>query len=431
VPRVFWRINKPIYLQKNQDLVDLFPALTSALSGYACQAIDMAGFNYIVGTDGVRIYDDDLNFIDSVSYTFATLETGAARADVVDGYLYVLSSASLGTLYRMSIETKAIENLGVIPEWNISFYYSAEFLMLGDLMVQAAPNNTDATLNVRLVRFYSLSSGLETLGDIVEAECLASGLLESSDIDVTELTDQVRGYRVSQLGAIRASIEPLRAVWPFDVIQHGYDIQFKKRGSASVATITAAELDARSAGDEPGVRITDVREMDLQLPQKVSIKYLDAVREYDTGDQYDERLNTDAVNHTEIDLPVVLNADEAKQTASMLLYMAWMERYDVAFNLPPTYQHLEPGDVVTIEADNADYELRLVSVHYLADGRLDCRAKYNRAAIYTQIASGEEGSSTGQTLTLAGPTALQLLDIPLMRDDDDTAGLPGCDERVS
>jgi len=119
------------------------------------------------------------------------------------------------------------------------------------------------------------------LSAIVESECLKSDLLTVSDIDVTELTDQVRGYRVSSLAPLRGGIDPLRKAWPFDAIQHGYQIKFKKRGGASVATITEGELDAREAGAAPGVQITNVREMDLILPQQLTAKYIDAVREYD------------------------------------------------------------------------------------------------------------------------------------------------------
>lgn len=128
-----------------------------------------------------------------------------------------------------------------------------------------------------------------TLGDIVEAECLKSELLTSSDLDVTELTDSVRGYRVSQLAPIRGSIDPLRKAWPFDVVQHGYDLKFVRRGGASVATIDVGELDAREAGSQPGVQITNVREMDTLMPNKLMLRYLDSAREYDINQQEETR----------------------------------------------------------------------------------------------------------------------------------------------
>ena len=269
-----------------------------------------------------------------------------------------------------------------------------------------------------------LTPATVALSAIVQSECLKSDLLTAVDLDVTELTDQVRGYRISALGAIRAGLDPVRAAWPFDVVQSGYKIKFKKRGSASVATITAGELDAHAAGEAPGVSITDSREMDLILPYKVSVKYLDTTREYDTNEQYAERLNTDAVNESAIDLPIVFTATEAAGKAETLLYMYWLDRYDVAFKLPPAYAHLEPGDVITINATLATYSLRLTSVQHMPDGRLECQAKYNSASIYTPAAQGSEGLSIGGTLTLAGPTVYQLMDIPMLRDVDNVAGFP-------
>ena len=78
-----------------------------------------------------------------------------------------------------------------------------------------------------------VTPGTETLSTVVSAECLNAGLLSAGDLDVTALTPSVRGYRMGTIGAIRAAIEPLQAAWPFDVRQHGYQIQFVARGGAS------------------------------------------------------------------------------------------------------------------------------------------------------------------------------------------------------
>jgi len=262
------------------------------------------------------------------------------------------------------------------------------------------------------------------LSAIVQAEVLTSKLLTAADIDVTALTSSVRGYRINAVGSIRGGIEPLQSAWPFDVIQRGYQIKFVPRGGSSVVTIPAGLLDARAAGNKPGVQITNSREMDSILPQKVSLKYFDAEREYDQGEQYAERINTDSVNLLSLDMAIVFNATEAAGKTQVLLYLYWMERYDISFSLPPDYGYLEPSDVITITSDDATYVLRLTSINYNSDGRLECRAKYNDAAIYTPTAIGESGQLTGLTLTLPGDTLYQLLDIPLIQDVYDKAGFP-------
>ena len=259
-----------------------------------------------------------------------------------------------------------------------------------------------------------MSSVDDTLADIVSAECLQSGLLSAGDIDVTALASTtVRGYRIGSVGAIRSALEPLQAAWPFDVVQHGYQIRFVARGVASVVTIPAADLDARGAGQQPGVQITSSREMDSQLHRRVTVQHLDYDREYNSGTQYAERLNTAAINATILDLPIVLTATEAAGKAEVLLYLYWLERYDVAVNLPPTYNQLEPGDVVTLITPEGNVSLRLTAIHYTSDGRLECKAKYSSAAIYTPTAIGASPAISGPTtITPVGASVYVLMDLP-------------------
>lgn len=263
-----------------------------------------------------------------------------------------------------------------------------------------------------------------TLATIVSQECLMSNLLTAGDIDVTELTDVVRGYKISNVAAIRASLETLRGAYPFDVVQHGYKLKFKRRGSASVATIQADQLDARGEGENPGVRITNSREMDSILPCRVTLKHFDIEREYDQGEQFAERINTDAINVSSIEMPLAFTPTEAAQKADMLLYIYWIERYDVSITLPPTYQNLEPADCITIVDEDATYNLRLLSISYLQDGRLECNAKYSSTTVYSPEAVGESGLETGVSIINPGATVYELLDIPTISDSYSMAGFP-------
>ena len=262
------------------------------------------------------------------------------------------------------------------------------------------------------------------LSTIVQAECLSSNLLSAGDLDVTALTKSVRGYRVTNIGTIRSALDILRGAFPFDVVQSGYQIVFKPRGGSSVATIPAADLDARNAGDSPGVSVENSREMDSVLPARVVLKYLDADLEYGDSSQYAERLNTLAINVTSIDLPMVLTATEAAGIAETLLYLYWLERNDLKFTLPATWQALEPGDVITLAATESTYSLRLTSITYTQDSRLECQAKYAASAIYTPSAQGESSRSQPTTISPPGSSALALLDIPLLIDATDTPGFP-------
>ena len=278
--------------------------------------------------------------------------------------------------------------------------------------------------NCMTIKKTGIAGATTPLSTIIEDELLRTNLLSAADYDVTALTSQVRGYRIGTVGAIRSALETLQAAYPFDVIQSGYKIKFVPRGGASVATIPASALDARAGGDKPGIAITNVREMDTVLPRRVAVKFLDIDREYDLSEQYDERLNTTAVNIMSMEMPLVMDADEGAQAAQKLLYLYWLERYDVSFKLPPSYRALEPADVITLLPDSGALNLRLTSTSYLPDGRLECQAKYNSASVYSPTARGESGASTGNGVTLKGDTRCILLDIPALLDAADKPGFP-------
>jgi hypothetical protein len=267
----------------------------------------------------------------------------------------------------------------------------------------------------RTIKPYTIASVSPTLDDIVSEECLQSGILQPADINTAALTSTVRGYTVASVGSIRGALTQLAASWPFDVVQSGYDVTFVPRGGASVQTIPQEDLDARGEGTEAGIQVTASREMDTQLPRRMVIKYLDYDREFDVGEQYSERLNTDSVHEETQEIAIVLTGAEAAGKAEVLLFMRWLERYDLAFNLPQSYNHLEPADVVTLETPEGNVLLRLTAINYTSDSRLECRAKYADQAVYTPAALGVAPVVTGPTtIASSGASSYVLLDVPYL-----------------
>ena len=89
---------------------------------------------------------------------------------------------------------------------------------------------------------------LVSLASVIKAECLNAAPLKDADINVSAITKTVRGYKVSSIASVRSSIEILMGAYAFQIIQKGYLIYFVPRGTAPVATVTAAELSAQRSG---------------------------------------------------------------------------------------------------------------------------------------------------------------------------------------
>lgn len=378
------------------------------------QARDGVLYALQIGTAGIKRFDaDTLEVLSDIATPGGWVTDHQARISVVDAdNIAIVNHGNSVKIYDGAAWSDAVTPTYGIADGGSALFYERGVLVVAD----------EETL-----RFYALliAGTSVSLAGVVEAECLQSSLLEAADLDVTDLSaDLVRGYRLADTAPIRGGLEPLQAIWPFDIRMHGYSLQFVRRGNASVATVPAADLDARPAGADPGPLLIQPREMDSQLPQKSLLRYLEIDREYDTGEQSAQRYNTDAVNVAELEVAVVLSATEAARAVEVLHYAWWRERgADIQFRLPPTYLHLEPADVVTVtDSAGGIHVLRLTAIHYTAAGVLECTARREAQAAYSSTAVGDTGDSTGSGIVVNGPTLATLMDLPALTADGDIPG---------
>lgn len=268
------------------------------------------------------------------------------------------------------------------------------------------------------------SGGTAYLSDVVEAELIRSEFIRPEDVDVSDLaTDILRGYRLAGSKTIATCIQPLQAAYPFDLVMSGYQIKAVRRGGSASVSIPIEYLDARNFGSEIGVQLESNREMDSQLPRQVIVKHLDPARDYDPNEQYSsERLSTASVDSVSLDMPLSFTPDEAAKVADVTLNVAWVQRTECKFKLPPTYLNLEPCDVVSVSADYGAFELMITEANVSASGIVDITAIYNSSPAYTSQAVGGDGIDVVQEIPLSGNAEIFLIDCPSIRNVDNEHG---------
>lgn len=263
-----------------------------------------------------------------------------------------------------------------------------------------------------------------TLSDVVTAECALAGL-DASDLDVTELTDDVRGYAVRR-APLGANLAPLMAAFSFDPVESDGKLKFVKRGGAAAVTIPAADLAARAAGDKPPAPIEHSHTQEQALPAEVMVTFLNANAHYEPGAQYARRQARNARGQETLELPIVLTDAEALNICHVLLFERWAAREGFAFQTSRKYARYEPGDVVTLPFPTGDTsEVRITKRDEGANGVVRWEGQFTDASVYTQDATAAVPPDQAEGITLPGPTLFRPLDIPLLRDVDDTYGYYG------
>jgi len=257
---------------------------------------------------------------------------------------------------------------------------------------------------------------------VVSALATRTGLV-AGDLDTAALTDTVDGYVTPRPMTARAAIEQLRQAYFFDGVESDGKVKFVKRGGASQATIASDDLGVREHGSEAQEPIRITRAQELELPAEVHVQYLDLDNDYLPGSQEARRLTTQSKNQIRVDLPLALSSAKAAQVADVLMRNSWVERHRYAFAVTRKYAQLDPADNITVPTPQGLALARLTRTDYGASGVLACEALADDTVLYSSSVVGNDSTvNEPQTLSPMGPTQVQYLDVPLLRDADDDPG---------
>jgi hypothetical protein len=277
--------------------------------------------------------------------------------------------------------------------------------------------------------FESLAQTDIALSAIVADICARAGLT-SGQYDVTQLTDRVTGYAITNHSNARANVAPLMATYFFDAIDTDGLIKFVKRGGATVGTFAYGDLGAStSIGDTTNENpVTETIAQEIDSPRTLTFSYSGLNNDYQPSTQRAFRLGTRSNKDITMAAPIVLSDDAGLLRAQAMLWAAWIGRITYTFTTPLSYLVYEPGDVMTLPGDVGQaYTVRLIDCKYDGQGSLLWTATREEADIYPNASFSAQGGApsgfTPQVIDYSGPTALAVLDVPPLRDTDTTQGL--------
>jgi hypothetical protein len=269
--------------------------------------------------------------------------------------------------------------------------------------------------NWRLGHWLTGRLGAVSLAALVRHLCLRAGMSEAR-VDVTGLWGAVEGYAIGALESPRASITTLSRHFGFDAVETEGMIRFVMRGRAAVANVTHDDLVAPNAGS--GAREGDVLELtrgqETELPQALKWQVARADEDYDAALVEARRITVDTTRIASESFPMAVPPEEAERRCRRALMEAWTGRETTAFRLPPSWLRFDPADVVTLEHDGRQMELRLVSI---ADAEArGIEAVHQDRAAYDMPPGSPRPSSLLSPVVFGAPEVV-LMDLPQLTED--------------
>ena len=400
-------------------------------------AFDKATRKLIVGSqkDGSSASDDVIAFFDADSLgdsgggflskldlpnnAIGSYDMSTWHRGIVNGHLWIEDGSVNDRIHKIDV---ANESLVATYNMNVDSGVNAQgggvYDPLTHSFFQMVNESTFNAAKILLDRGVPQTVKLST---IVAAICGEVGLT-AGDIDVTALTDDVRGYVVDARMSARAALEPLMGAYFFDCVESEGKLKFVKRGGASAVSIPETDLAAHFADQQRPQELLTTRQQDIELPIQVDVSYVEQDSDYQPGCQYERRWLTNSEHLLNLRLPIVLDCDEAKQIAVITLGLAWLQRTRYRFALARKYAYLEPTDVITVTEGGVARVMRIDQIEY-SGGVLQVSATREDAAVYVSDAEGVPPPAVDDTVDYEGVTLYELIDCPVIRDHDDGAGI--------
>lgn len=217
---------------------------------------------------------------------------------------------------------------------------------------------------------FEVLQGTTILGDIVTDICKRSGLT-TSQIDVSQLTDTVSGYALTERMTGRGAITPLGAGYFFDAVETDNLIRFVKRSNGTVvATIPEDDLAAHEAGSAVPEQLHVVRTQELELPAEITLKFPNYNANYQIGSQYARKVTTKSDVKKTVQLPITMPDSQALAIVNTMLHAAWVGRDTFDFQVSRKYTLLDVTDLVLIKKGGMVYEVRLHTQEHAKPGIL-------------------------------------------------------------
>lgn len=260
-----------------------------------------------------------------------------------------------------------------------------------------------------------------TLASIVTEICRRCRL-SADRIDVQDLDETVPGYRVDRAGTSgRGAIDPLRQYGYFDCVDSDV-LRFPTRGKAIVATLDEDTLGAHEPGQQAPEMVTPNRVEDVELPRKVLVRYPMPHADYNVGAQESPRQVSRGVSTAQVDVPIAMGDDKAKQMSDVLLGEVWIGRETYKLPITPRWLGLEAADAIEIPIGAETQRAVITSITGGFPGVLQAEAKRDDQSIYISTAAGVASGIRPQELGIAGLTLFAMIDGPAFDDGEDDAG---------
>jgi len=230
---------------------------------------------------------------------------------------------------------------------------------------------------------------------------------ESSDVDVSGVEGLADGFVLDRPMSARDALEDLLNAYCIDCLESDGELKFVSRRTKSAVLLDAGDL---IDDDKASPLIMRNRAQEADLPLAAHLGYAESGLDYRQAAVSQTRVGTISKAEVAISLPVALPQHQAQGLADVALAEAYAARETAQFVLPPSWERVEPGDVLALSGNL----WRVKTIH--AGTTLKIEAVAHDPAVYDPPPAPDRGVAAVLPAVYGAPQVVAM-DLALAADD--------------
>ncbi|NJO82928.1 MAG: hypothetical protein HC828_08980 [Blastochloris sp.] len=226
------------------------------------------------------------------------------------------------------------------------------------------------------------------------------------------------GYTIAGPTQMADALIPLINSYGVRVQESQGKLKFFHFGAEPITAVSDTLFGAGSSSpDRAKLTISDSTSFDI--PTEVDVQYFDIDRDHQKGSQRERRNNEFTRVVRSIDVPVVLNATQARNIAIRTLWTGWSERQLIEMSLPPRFTTIRENEALTFSYNGSDYKVRVLSVDRGNNHLIKVRGVTQEDHIFQELDIVPSGGATSDELLYIPPLLeLMVFDMAALRTED-------------
>ena len=251
-----------------------------------------------------------------------------------------------------------------------------------------------------------------------------AGLVADLQPDASLVGLNLQGMVLTAASTPIHSLEPLMTAFNLYAQERNGKLYFGIRGTETQHTIVEADLAAHDEGtDSPrSITVTDVA--NFSLPSEVNVSYTEPNKVLTRRTQRERVIDAPVESILNIDLPITMNAQFARDIARRVLWNAYVNRQTVILFLPPSYIDIIEGDVINVTSEGITYKIKTTEITRGANFILEVKGLVEDSIAFDSFSPGIDDDEIIDILPETSPVLFSIVDIaPFTPGDENRGGI--------